>query len=66
MGRDVTKSMGRVVWHMFFFHFALHDGLIASKVILMPCTKLIVRVSKVILMPCTKLIVRVSYLFAIF
>ena len=49
--RDVTKSMGRIVWHMFFFHFVLQGGLIASKMIHFPCTKLIVRV---------------SYLFAIF
>ena len=45
MGRDVTKLMRRVAWHMFFFHFVLQDGLIASKVILLPCTKLIVGVS---------------------
>ena len=36
---------------MFFFHFVSQEELI---------------VSKVILLPCTKLIVRVSYLFAIF
>ena len=30
---------------MFFFHFVLQDELIASKVILLPCKKLIVRVS---------------------
>ena len=50
-GRDVTKSVGRVVWHMFFFHFVSQEELIASKVILLPYIKLIVRV---------------SYLFAIF
>ena len=36
---------------MFFFHFVSQEELI---------------VGKVILLPCTKLIVRVSYLFAIF
>ena len=51
MGPDVTKPVGRVVCQMFFFHFVLQDELIASKVILFPWTKLIVRV---------------SYLFAIF
>ena len=49
--RDIRKSMGRVVWQMFFFRFVSQEGLIASKVILFPCTKLIVRI---------------SYLFAIF
>ena len=43
--------MGRVVWHMFFFRFVFQEELKASKVILLSCTKLIVRV---------------SYLFAIF
>ena len=48
--------MGRQNWcdelyGMFFFYFVSQEGLI---------------VSKVILLPCTKLIVRVSYLFAIF
>ena len=47
----MTKSVGRVVWHMFFFHFVSQKKLTATKVILSPCTKLIVRV---------------SYLFAIF
>ena len=45
MGLDVTNSVGRVVWHMFFFHFVSQEELIVSKVILLPCTKLIVRVS---------------------
>ena len=44
MGKDVTKSVGRVVCHMFFFHFFLQDELIAGKVIPLPCTKLIVRI----------------------
>ena len=44
MGRDVTKSVGRVAWHMFFFHFVSQEELIVSKVILLPCTKLIARV----------------------
>ena len=51
MGRDISKSVGRVVWYMFFFHFVSQEELI---------------VNKVILLPCTKLAVRVSYLFAIF
>ena len=40
MGRDVTKLVGRVVTHM----FSLQGSLIAGKVILLPCTKLIVMV----------------------
>ena len=51
MGRNVTKSVGRVVTHV-FFHFVSQEELKAGKVILSPCTKLIVKVS--------------SYLFAIF
>ena len=45
MGRDVTKSVGRVVTHMFIFHFVSQEELIATKVILLPCKKLIVKVS---------------------
>ena len=45
MRRDVIKSVGRVVGHMFFFYFVSQAELIASKVILLLCTKLIVRVS---------------------
>ena len=44
MGRDVTKSVERVVTHV-FFHFVSQEELIASKVILLPHAKLIVRVS---------------------
>ena len=39
----MTKSVGRVVTHMFYF--VSQEELIASKVILLPCIKLIVRVS---------------------
>ena len=50
MGRDVRKSVGRVVTYV-FFHFVLQEELTANEVILLPCSKLIVRV---------------SYLFAVF
>ena len=45
MGQDVTKSVGRVLTHRFSFIFSSQEELIASKVILLPCTKLIVKVS---------------------
>ena len=45
MGQGVAKSVGRVVTHV-FFDFVSQEELIASKVILLPCAKLIVRVSK--------------------
>ena len=41
----MTNSVERVVWHMFFFHFVSQDELIVSKVIFLPYSKLIVRVS---------------------
>ena len=44
MGRDVTESVGRVVAHV-FFHFVWQEEPIAIKVILLPCTKLIMRVN---------------------
>ena len=50
MGKNVINRWGKL-YGMFFFHFVSQEELI---------------VSEVILMPCTKLIVRVSYLFAIF
>ena len=52
MGRDVTKSVGRVVTQV-FFHFVLQEELIASKVILLLCTKFVFEGL-------------LSYLFAIF
>ena len=45
MGQDVTKSVGQVVWYMAFFHFVSQEELIVSKVILLPSTKLIVKVN---------------------
>ena len=45
MVQDVTKSVGRVVDRHVFLHFILQEELIASKVIPLQCTKLIVRVS---------------------
>ena len=46
VGRDVTKSVGRVVWHVSLsFRFTRRTNSIVSKVILLPCKKLIVKVS---------------------
>ena len=41
MGQNVAKICNTLV----FFHFVLQEELISSKVILLPCTKLIVSVS---------------------
>ena len=40
MGQDLTQSVRRVVTHI-LFHFVSQEELIASKVILLLCTKLI-------------------------
>ena len=45
MGRDVTKSVGASCKAYVLFHFVSQEELITSKVILLLCTKLIVRVS---------------------
>ena len=40
MGRDVTKSVGYIVWYMLFCHVVSQEEQIVGKVILLPCTKL--------------------------
>ena len=41
MEQDMTKSVGCIVWYMFFCHFVSQEELIVSKVIHLSCTKLI-------------------------